>query len=485
MLYMSLGKNIPELSRENLIFSLSISGFVLDAEILSAYDLLIQKIVDQVYTIKRDANKRAAKKKDQIHLSLEKAREELAARGKSFPHPVPMIERMCSHIDEMLLIHNGRGRDGYFENISKLGKADATELSLCQKFLEVMEADPNWNDVAEFLIKLIHNIKNEFKGSSISASKPAHINTIENQKLFKYGNEFKNFICPNPFIYLELRQGGEVSSCCYLNFSTGNISEQEFGNVWNSDISQELRRSILTGEYCYCDKNKCAAMQEALLPQKKDLYKYQIPYQLIPKEAVQNKIIQNCISTGRVDNIATPEIISFEDDPSCNLSCPSCRTSIISLKGEDSKRNSDYQFRLLDSLGASLKELWLCGAGDVFAAASYRKLLQNYNFTKFPDLGIRIDTNGILFNENSWGTTLKEVQKTIKLVAISVDASTSDAYEVIRRGGKFKTILKNLKFISTLPERESGMGFIIRMIVQKKNFREIEAVCRVRKRAGC
>lgn len=284
------------------------------------------------------------------------------------------------------------------------------------------------------------------------------------QPKFTHDNKFINYVCPNPFIYAEIQGNGNVSTCCYIKHKFGNMNNTSLKSIWNSEDFKELRRSILEGDYSYCDSSKCASMQSVLQKQKQN-DTYQKPYELIHKNNIQD------LSKYSLTSI-TPNIISFDDDPTCNLSCPSCRKSLIVLNQEESHQKLQKQFELLNECKENIDELWLCGAGDPFAADSYKRLLANYDFSNIPNLKIRIDTNGILFNEKTWNTTLKNVQDKINLVAVSVDASKEESYSKIRRGGNFKTLLKNLQFLSQLKE-EKNFTYLIRMIVQKENFEEM------------
>ncbi|MBC8018198.1 MAG: glycoside hydrolase family 99-like domain-containing protein [Verrucomicrobia bacterium] len=214
-------------------------------------------------------------------------------------------------------------------------------------------------------------------------------------------------------------------------------------------------------------------MQEAVLTIKKDSLNYQIPYRLEKRSQVDNDLLIDALVSGRLILDAGPEIISFEDDPTCNLSCPSCRKAILALTPEQSLERVESDVKLLDAVGAQAKEFWFSGAGDPFASSAYRKLFQNYDFDKFPNIRFRLDTNGILFNEHTWNTVLGKINQRIKLIAVSVDAASEETYESIRQGGNFRTLIENLRFISDLPERKQGMAFIIRMIVQQKNYREM------------
>lgn len=288
--------------------------------------------------------------------------------------------------------------------------------------------------------------------------------TLQLKKKFMNDTLFKRYICPNPFMYAELQESGNVSTCCYIHHKFGNTNKEQLKDIWNNQDFQELRRSILDGDYSYCDSSKCASMQ-AVLENRIHKSKYQVPYELILKKEVSDMTEYRQVQK-------LPKIISFDDDPTCNLSCPSCRKSLIVLSKEQSMNKLEKQFKFLDDSVDSLEELWLCGAGDPFASDSYKKLLTMFDFSKIPQLKIRIDTNGVLLNATVWNTTLKNVQDKIDTIAVSVDATNQNTYSIIRRGGNFNVLLRNLYFLSEL-KREKRFILLIRMIVQKDNFQEM------------
>lgn len=284
------------------------------------------------------------------------------------------------------------------------------------------------------------------------------------KKKFINDSLFKEYLCPNPFMYAELQENGNVSTCCYIHHKFGNTNKEELKEIWNNEDFKELRRSILDGDYSYCDSSKCASMQ-AVLEHRKSINKYQEPYELVLKSE-----ILDITEYAQVQKL--PKIISLDDDPTCNLSCPSCRKSLIVLTKEQSQHKLEKQFKFLEESIDSLEELWLCGAGDPFASDAYKKLLTTFDFTQIPKLKIRIDTNGILLNKTMWNSTLKNVQDRINVIAVSVDATNQDTYSIIRRGGNFNVLLRNLYFLSEL-KLEKNFIFLIRMIVQKDNFKEM------------
>ena len=67
---------------------------------------------------------------------------------------------------------------------------------------------------------------------------------------------------------------------------------------------------------------------------------------------------------------------------------------------------------------------------------------------------------------------MKAIQPYVDIVDVSIDAGTKDTYEnKTRLGGHWETLLKNLKFISTI---KSINFFRISFVVQNDNYKEME-----------
>ena len=345
-------------------------------------------------------------------------------------------------------------------------------------------------------IPVSHTVKTEEKMTAAPVAKRRSLPVLPNHAVvpapqsiamhdkFDYGDEFENFICPNPFLYGEVRADGELATCCYLPFTFGNIKKEGLDKAWNSPTAKAVRSSILDGSYRFCDKRKCATMQQVTNPEKQASYKYQVPYQLFSREEVLEGPLGETFKGQLELNSAGPKIVSFEDDPSCNLACPSCRVKPMMISKESSGDMYDLEVSLLDALGPQLEQVWFAGAGDPFVSRSYRRLYKEYDFERFPKLKFRLDTNGVPLTPKTWNELLRKVKHKVGLVCLSIDAATKETYDITRVGGNFDLLMNNLAFICSVPERQQGMGILIRMIVQQKNFREMKQFVELGKRMG-
>ncbi|MFC2048954.1 radical SAM/SPASM domain-containing protein [Elusimicrobiota bacterium] len=114
--------------------------------------------------------------------------------------------------------------------------------------------------------------------------------------------------------------------------------------------------------------------------------------------------------------------------------------------------------------------IWL--GGEVFLSPYFGDLLDETK--KYPYLEQRINTNALLINEK-WAEKL--MQNNIELIC-SIDSTTKEPYEKIRKGGKFKDLLKALEIINEMRQNKAGRRFDLRMnmVVMKSNWEETEHI---------
>jgi len=124
--------------------------------------------------------------------------------------------------------------------------------------------------------------------------------------------------------------------------------------------------------------------------------------------------------------------------------------------------------------------LELSGSGDPFASKHYRSIIlasDEVSKAKFA-----FHTNGNLFDEMAWRDL--KLQNRVRDVNISVDAATKETYDIVRRGGNFERLKKNLGFLKSMREENQidflGIGFVVQAI----NFCEMPAFVQLGKEFG-
>jgi MoaA/NifB/PqqE/SkfB family radical SAM enzyme len=251
---------------------------------------------------------------------------------------------------------------------------------------------------------------------------------------------------------LEAHKNG-VFSCC-PSWLPNKISDlEDINNAWESNELKEIQESIIDGSYKFCSKTQCPYLSELITQGTK-------PIVFTEKNKFDIKKYQN-----------GPTNINFAFDRSCNLSCPSCRNVMIMANGEELEFIDNTINKISKKFGNSIEMFYLSGSSDPFASKSIRKFLLNFDKKQFPKVNhIHLHTNGLLLDEKIWND-LSHIHDLIKTVEISIDASTKDTYELVRRGGSWEKLNENLKFISTIKLTNKRVSFV----VQDSNYTEMES----------
>lgn len=304
--------------------------------------------------------------------------------------------------------------------------------------------------------------------------------------------DLTDYICMKPFTNFEVWRTGDVYICCgtWVPVSIGNVFEQSAEEIWNSPVVRELRRSMLDGDFKYCNRSSCILIRNGLLIKKSDalkgdLEKYQGLWGItVYKRALHLiKILIRYIEKHETQMTEGPSFVNLAYDFTCNLSCPSCRDKI---KFADSKRKKELdkvRDQVIIPLLPYIHELLLSGDGDPFASPHYRSIMAILDKKRFPNLYLSILTNGVLFTEEEW-KYFENINDLLYSLSVSVDAATPETYHIIRRGGDWKKLMQNLEFLAELHRQGKIPFFDLNFVVQKRNFREMKAFAELGMRLG-
>ena len=281
---------------------------------------------------------------------------------------------------------------------------------------------------------------------------------VANSHKWNYQNRGMNFdkdlglagkYCYHPFNTITVDGIGDVYVCicqAWLPISVGKIWDfDSLTAIVQSPRAREIQASILDGSYRYCDSNTCSIIQEGELS----------------------------------DEIAhrpdTVNWINFALDPSCNLTCPSCRKDFIFVSDGP---EFELKMKIVDHLVNLIQdhEHWikftLSGDGDPFASLIYRALLSKLNLKGRTDVEIEIVTNGILAKAH-WHK-LTGVHNNIVRFKVSFDAATEDVYNITRRGGDWGKLLESTKYlVDWKKSTNSVMAMTANFVVQTSNYRDM------------
>lgn len=282
--------------------------------------------------------------------------------------------------------------------------------------------------------------------------------------------DLRDYVCRTPFEQLDVLENSAHLCCAsWMHKSAGNLSTQSHDEVWSSDAAEAIRQSILDGTYRYCNKVACRAIPGRTLTPKRKLL----------NDPWWKSVIEN--HTGKLDR--GPRRVNLAYDRHCNLSCPSCRTSLVTSDDEARQRLDRITQRNIFPLLRMAKEALVTGSGDPFASRTFRKMLQWIDDTTCPELKIELMTNGMLFTEKEWAK-FPNLKGKVSLAKVSMDGATKESHELLRRGSKWEVMMQNLPFIGRIRAAGEIDAYELVFVVQKENFREMGDFVDLAKRVG-
>jgi len=271
------------------------------------------------------------------------------------------------------------------------------------------------------------------------------------------------YFCRKPFDYLEIQanhpdypDSSTIQYICCPNWNDTVIgSSTNLYENWHSDKAKDIRENMLQGNFKNCSTEQCPTLNTFIATGRTGLSIY-------PIEEFEKQI----------GNYEVPKVIRIANDYACNLQCPSCRLEFI----PNSKANTDKVNELFDSIEAyfanKVETLSVSGAGDPFYSTPIRNFLFNFDPEVYPSFkSIQIVTNGTMLTPKTWNK-MKNIQKFVSSIEISIDAANKDTYEKeVRLRGNWDKLMENLKFIATLTTVP-----VIRLsfVSQKANYTQME-----------
>lgn len=234
--------------------------------------------------------------------------------------------------------------------------------------------------------------------------------------------------------------------------------EATYENIWNGAKAQEVRRSILDGDYSYCSRMMCPSITYDLLPKRID---------------ITDPDMKNIIENHQTKIDLKPSNMLLAHDGSCNIACPSCRKSLFVVNKERQQALDDFADNVIyPSLGEHSTTIIISGDGDPFSSNHYRRLVRNIDPVKYSGVKLVFLTNGLLLTQKEW-ESLAHIHKLINCISVTIDAGTKDTYEDVRRPGKWSTLTDNMTFLAQLRKDNKIPSLMTNFVVQKKNYEEI------------
>jgi len=286
-------------------------------------------------------------------------------------------------------------------------------------------------------------------------------------------DDLSDRFCSRPFDTLSTGANGRRAGCspklhaCACPTSVPYpISGETIEAAWNGPDVQEIRRSILDGDFTYCSRLTCELINGGVLPK---------------RDEITDPWLRDIIDARKTQVDRKPTMLSLGHDLSCNIACPSCRPELSTIKNKD--RESFDRFNrdeLLPLMEGAQMSVVLCNDGDPFYSKTYRDLLMNLDPERHKGVWIAFLTNGQLCTPKIW-ESLSHIHSQIVHVGVSVDAAERDTYEDLRRPGKWETITANLDFLAGLRRSGKLRSLALQFVVQAKNYRQMPQFVRLGK----
>ena len=278
------------------------------------------------------------------------------------------------------------------------------------------------------------------------------------------------YFCSRPFEDFQPAANGKTYFCCqtWLPIPIGDYRTETPEAIWNSATAQEIRRSILDGDFRYCSKIHCAFLVNRSLPKRGEV-----------TDPLHRQIIDERLTVLPW----RPKRVLLSHDRSCNLSCPSCRQEIVVAE----KKEVDRLNRLFETTIAPLlrdaTSVHVTGSGDAFGSAHFRYVLKRLNRREFPRLRLMLQTNGVLFDRKAWEELELEGLVTAPWYrsTLLTDAPTTWSGAAAR-----STACSTIWPSSRELRRERRIGYFrLDFVVQALNFREMPAAVELARAFGC
>jgi len=271
--------------------------------------------------------------------------------------------------------------------------------------------------------------------------------------------------CKEPFYNIEITTTGDVHLCCQTWHPKviGNLLDNSLEEIWLGEEARKVRESIIDQSYTYCNLDICPSWITKTISTD-TLINTDYPGWVWPE--------------GKSIQFPLPELIKFSFDSSCNLQCPSCR----STKKQYSPADSAYikSAIILEKIKSAYLpkpsdarfKFTVTGSGDAIGSHLYRNFLINLDGSLFPNMSINLLTNGVMLTEKIINQ-MSKIHANIHTIAISVDAATETTYNTVRKGGDFEQLKRNIEYLNQCPTL-AHTTLKYTFVVQQDNFREMK-----------
>ncbi|MDD3064883.1 MAG: radical SAM protein [Endomicrobiaceae bacterium] len=244
-----------------------------------------------------------------------------------------------------------------------------------------------------------------------------------------------------------------VNGIFYDTFSTDKLSVITSSKKYDADKYSEIFNTIHNAEIYNCSDNtdKAAGVLENL---KENAF--------INGDKMLNNLLKNEleISEKQTELSSLPRNLTVTLTNKCNLKCIMC------FAGEETFEISEKNLEEIKNIIPYLENISWMG-GEVFL---YKDFIDILKWASQYSVRQEIITNGLLLSESVIKTLL---EKHID-ITISIDGTSKEVYENIRRNGCFETLLNNLSVLNKIKkEIKTTSRFRLNAVIMKNNYKNI------------
>ncbi len=339
------------------------------------------------------------------------------------------------------------------------------------RLINVAPAGPYPALISQEDIKFFYNMRYEENNAQVNFLKEHNPVTPELLGLLRKGEE--KLYCIIPFLNLDLNADG-INCCCWIYDMEGlnNVpleAGKDLVKAWKSEAFQRVRESIRDGSYRHCRLDCCPLVRG----KRANLLTIEEMRGLYPDIAdyIEGRVLQYS---------GMPIFAHLAVDSVCDLSCPSCNRHLLP---NISRQTRSEIIDSIKDVNKNLKAIYIAGMGEPFFSPLYLEWMMNFRKKDFPALEeIEINTNGLKLSPELWEKLPEDLKSLTSMMIISIDGATAATYEKNRKGGSFKTLLKNLAFVKEL--RNSGRIRHLKayFTYQANNYREMPGMVELARR---
>ena len=269
-------------------------------------------------------------------------------------------------------------------------------------------------------------------------------------------------ICYLPFIRLNIKKHDGLFPCCLHWIENKSRVEEyrepdvnKFDTYFQSEKAREFRKKILNHDFSHCLNCPNFIQRDERFFTAKNCVDHFGEY---------GQKIVDAFETG---DFSEPYPYRFEVayDISCNLSCITCRDDVIT-KVDIPKEFNDKVIEY----AKHCHSLNIAGDGEALFSKNYMSILSS-DLSGHELKEIMLMTNAILLPKQ-WSKIHPNTRKLIKSIKISIDASSKELFETIRKGAKWEMLLESLEFLKNLHDTE-GIQLETTYTISKYNYKDI------------